>query len=128
MPNPHKGEVDLVAGEKRYMLRFSINALCALEAATGKGLPALIDEISDPKTMTLARMRQVLHAALSEHHPELTLEQAGELILPAGGMIGVFGKVSEAMSVAFPEVQAAQKETGSRPPKGPRRPGNGRPS
>lgn len=129
MANPHKGEVELVAGEERYTLRFSIDAICSLESSTGKGLPALIGEISDPDTMSVARLRDMLLAALAEHHPDITLKQAGELIVPAGGFIKVFEKVSEAIAVAFPAADpAAPKEKGARPPKGPRQGGTGRPS
>lgn len=121
MANPHKGEVLLIAGEEQYTLRFSIDAICGLEAAAGKGLPALLGELSNPETMSVKLLRQVLHAALAEHHPKLTLKEAGDLVVLAGGFMKVFECVADSIAAAFPEVREAAKENAARPPKGPRR-------
>lgn len=126
MPNPHKGEVELAVGEARYTLRFSIDAICRLEEATGLGLPLLAVKMSNPATMSIMLVRHALHAALFDAHPGFDLKMAGDLIVPAGGMIKVIEKITEAMAAAFPEIQAVA----ARPPKGPRQKkrGTGRPS
>ena len=106
MANPHKGEVELKAGDKRYILRFSIDAICALEEATGKSFPVLAVEMSDPAKFTVSLVRQILFAGLTTEHPDITLREAGEIILEAGGLIEVMGKVGEAFELAFPAKEA----------------------
>lgn len=119
MANPHKGEVELKAGEATYLLRYSIDAICSLEESLDKGFPAIVAEMASPATMRLSVVREVLRAGLQEHHPEITVKQAGELIISAGGAISVLGKVNEAFALAFPEVEAGDK-------KSPRQRANGR--
>lgn len=128
MDNPHKGEVSIEAAGAKYTLCFSIDALCRLEETTGLVLTDLVDQMADSKRMSVTRVRQLLHAALFEHHPEIPLKQAGELMLKAGGMLRVMGKVTEAMQAAFPEASGTP-----RPPQPPnraarRRAGTGRAS
>jgi hypothetical protein len=125
MSNPHKGEVALEAGDKTYTLRYSIDAICSMEAALGKGFPAIAAEMSDINKMSVTVVRQVLHSGLQESHPDLTLKDAGELILSAGGALKVMAKVTEALGAAFPD---AKKDAKPGPQPGPRRAGTGRPS
>jgi len=101
MANSLKGEVDLIAGDRTYVLRFSIDAICALEERLGKGFPAIAAEMQDPAKLTLGMARHLLHASLREHQPDITVKEAGELIVPAGGMIAVLEKVSAAINAAF---------------------------
>ena len=112
MANSLKGEVELEAAGKSYVLRFSVDAICSLEERLGKGFPVIANEMQDPLTVTLSMVRHLLHAALHEAQPEMTLIQAGELITQAGGMVKVLGKVSEAIAAAFPEASGTR-----RPPK-----------
>jgi len=107
MGNPHKGEVDLRAGDKDYVLRFSIDAICTLEASTGKPFAVSAAEMANQKTASMTLTRMLLHAALHENHPELTLKEAGELIPHAGGMGEVNVKVFEAFALAFPQPEAS---------------------
>lgn len=119
MPNPHKGDIELKAGDATYVLRYSIDAICSLEDDLDKGFPAIAAEMSDTAKVRISSVRQILLAGLREHHPELTLKQAGELIVSAGGAITVLGKIAEAFSAAFPEAEASGK-------KSPRQRANGR--
>lgn len=109
--NPHKGEVELKVGDKIYTLRYSVDALCRLEAATGKGFPVLAGEMGDPERMTITLVRQVLWAGISCDGRSLMLEEAGELIPLAGGLVPVMTKVSEALSLAFPEARGTAGPT-----------------
>ncbi len=119
MANPHKGQVELKAGDSTYILRYSIDAICSLEASLDKGFPAIVADMSNPATMRLSAVREVLRAGLQEHHPDITVKQAGELIISAGGALVVLGKVNEAFGAAFPEPEASDK-------KSPRQRANGR--
>jgi hypothetical protein len=115
MANPLKGEVELVAGDKSYVLKFSVDAICSLEERLDKGFPAIAVDLQQPHKLTISLVRQLLHASLNEAHPEITLKEAGELIIPAGGMVVVLDKVSAAISAAFPA--PAEARGTSRPPK-----------
>ena len=119
MANPHKGDVELKAGEETYTLRYSIDAICSLEERLDKGFPAIALEMSNPSTMRLSVVREVMLAGLQEHHPDITLKHAGELIITAGGALKVMERVSAAFAAAFPEAEASDK-------KSPRRRANGR--
>lgn len=105
--NPHKGEVELKAGDKAYVLRYSIDAICAIEEKLGKNFLRIVAEMQNPATMTVTMMREVLHAGLAERHPELTLKEAGELLVAAGGVVGAMQKVNEAFGAAFPQAEAS---------------------
>lgn len=120
MANPHKGEVALKAGGATYTLRFSVNALVELEEAAGKGIIVLSQELSSVETMTLGLVRKVLWAGLREHHPDLDLKAAGELILEAGGIQKVMGPIGIALERAFPD-----KGQASGPPQKPGQHGTG---
>lgn len=119
MSNRHKGEVSFEAEGVTYVLRFSIDALCRLEDTSGLVLSDLLEEMSDKSRMTIRRVRQLLHAALLEHHPELDLQAAGELMLKGGGVLATMARVTEAMSAAFPEASGKP-----RPPEPPATPAN----
>lgn len=119
MANPHKGEVELKAGDETYILRYSIDAICSLEDRLDKGFPVIAIEMSSAATMRLTVVREVLLAGLQEHHPDITLKQAGELIVTAGGAMVVMGKVNQAFAAAFPDTEASEK-------KSPRQRANGR--
>ncbi len=111
MPNPHRGEVEIEAGDKTYVLRYSVDALCRLEAATGRGIPSLAGELGDPERVTVTLLRQVLWAGISCDGKSLMLDEAGELIPLAGGLGPVMAKVSEALSLAFPEASGTARPT-----------------
>lgn len=113
MANPHKGEVAFEANGERYVLQFSIDAICALEAETGKGIIGLVAEFQDPDKMSVTLARQILWAGLREHHPELSVKEAGELIPAAGGIAELIKLFGEAFSASFPQPKA----NGSRPQK-----------
>lgn len=115
MANPLKGEVELLVGDKSLILRFSVDAICSLEERLGKGFPAIAGDLQDPAKVTITLVRHLLHAGLSEFQPDITLKEAGELIVPAGGMVKVLEQVSKAITAAFP--QQAEASGTRRPPK-----------
>jgi hypothetical protein len=112
MPNINRGDVSFEAEGKSYTLRFSIDALCNLEEAAGKGFAAIAIELTDPERMSVTLLRKVLWAGLLDHHPDIDLKAAGELIVAAGGAVAVLEQIEKAFAAAFPE-----KEEGARPPK-----------
>ena len=105
--NPNKGEIELKAGDKIYVLRYSIDAICSLEEKTGKSFPTLAAEMGDPNKFTVTLVRSMLHAGLADAQPDITLKEAGEIIIAAGGMVDVMNKVGEALQAAFPDAEAS---------------------
>ncbi len=106
MTNVHRGDVTAEIDGAAYTLRFSVDAMCQLEAAVGKSFAEIGQDLSAGKiSITLAR--QLLWSALREHHADVTLKQAGEMIIGMGGMMGAMAKLNEALISAFPEQAAA---------------------
>lgn len=112
MTNPHRGQATFTVDGKTYTMRGSIDAICALESISGKGMIAIIRELSDPELMSLSLTRQVLWAMLQEHHPEMTLQDAGELIPAAGGLKAITKSIEEALVRMSPDIA---KEAGVDP-------------
>ncbi len=99
MANPHRGEVDLTVGDKTYTLRLSINAMVEVEQISGLGISDIIAELqAAPKLGTL---RTLLWGALREHHPKMSLVDAGDIIGEIG-IQAVADAVGEALSKSFP--------------------------
>jgi hypothetical protein len=116
MTNPHKGEVEIIAGEQAYKLRYSIDALVALETEAGKldglrrkGFHKIATELNDLDTVSISLARVVLWAGLRENHPEIDIKAAGEVMLAAGGVVKVLEKVNEAFEAAFPPAEKPEE-------------------
>lgn len=101
MANQHKGEVAFDADGKQYTLRYSIDAICCLETETGKGIVALLSEFQDSDKITLTLARQMMWAGLREHHPEVTVKEAGELIVAAGGLMKFIEVLNNSFAASF---------------------------
>lgn len=101
MANPHRGSVALQAGDRAYTLSFSINALCELEDALDKPVSEIVATIQDPAKVRLSGVRMLLWAGLRDHHPEVTVAEAGEIATDAGFTVAV-EKIGEAFKLAFP--------------------------
>ena len=106
MANPLKGEVELVVvdsetdAETIYIMRLSIDAIVHAETVLDKGINDML-----PTLDRIGTLRALLWASLLEHHPEVLLLDAGELIVAAGADV-VMGKIAEALKAAFPEQKA----------------------
>lgn len=100
MANPIKGEVDLVVGEKTYVLRLSANALCEAETVLGQGIAEIASSLGDRAMVRMATVRALLWAALVERQRKMTVFDAGDIISEVG--IGLaLEKVGEALKLAF---------------------------
>lgn len=102
MANPQKGEVEFDAGGQKWTLAFSVNALCELEDELGMGVNEIAEQMGDVKKMRIKFMRAVLWAGLRDHHPEIDLKTAGELIRELS-----FAKsmetIGQGFALAFPQ-------------------------
>jgi hypothetical protein len=113
MANPIRGEVALEAEGQGYTLRLGINALVEIETALDIGI-ADVTTLFSGAGLKVGNVRLVLWAALREHQPSMTLEQAGD-IMNAVGLADTIAKLGEALQAAFPEAKGDKKP--SRPPK-----------
>ena len=105
MANPLKGEVELVVGEgaedeTTYVMRLSIDAIVHAENLLDKSINDML-----PTLDRIGTLRALLWASLREHHEDVSLLDAGELIVAAGADV-VMGKIAQALKAAFPEQKA----------------------
>lgn len=87
-----KGTVAFTAEGQGYTLLLDFNALCDLSDE----LPGLMgggQELKDPR-----QIRAVFHAGLKRHHPDLTVEEAGDIIQAVGvaQAAGILGRAFQA--------------------------------
>lgn len=111
MANPHKGEVTLTVGNVVYTLTFNANVLCSIEQQLGKGIVGIYKELFDMEGMSITAARAALYCALKKQHPKITLDQAGDMIIDAGGMAKVLPLIGEGMRLAFPDPDKPEDET-----------------
>ncbi|HVJ69928.1 MAG TPA: hypothetical protein VM531_00215 [Sphingomicrobium sp.] len=113
MANRVFGEARLPLSDGRELtLRFDFNALCEAEEAAGKGTREMMAEMSGKNgSPRLKTARGMLYGALRHHHEDITVDDAGELLLTDGEAI------SEAMGEAMANM-AAQRAGGENPPQG----------
>lgn len=109
MVNPLRGEVDLTAGDTTYKLCFSVNATCALEGLLDKTINEIVESLQDPKKVRVQTVRALLWAALSDNHPELTLQDAGRIAHQCGTQVAM-DKVVQSILLSNPQTEAKSDE------------------
>lgn len=100
MGNPHRGEVALGT----HTLCMSINAICELEEEIGAGINQIAADLASPETMRMSALRDVVWAALREHHPGMTKEEAGRIMAEVG-VAETSARLGEAFEAAFSSEQ-----------------------
>ena len=107
MANRIYGESRLTLDDDRELtLRFDFGALVEAEEAAGAGTEEMIKELASGGAR-LKTARAMLYGGLRYHHPELTLEDSGDILMVAGE------KASAAMGRAMQEMADRRN-----PPKG----------
>ncbi|ADU50171.1 hypothetical protein Tmar_0046 [Thermaerobacter marianensis DSM 12885] len=94
MANPLRGEVELKAGGKTYVLRYTTNAMVQLEEMLGR---SVLEIVNNP---SFTDARAMVWAGLLHAHPGLTLEQAGE-IMDEAGVVEAIQAAGQALKKAF---------------------------
>ena len=99
--NRAKGEAGFDVEGQTYVLAFNVNAMCEVEyildLSTDRILRALV--ASPP----LHVVRALLWGGLRQHHPDIDLIGAGDLIERSGGPGPALDKIGQALISAFPE-------------------------
>jgi hypothetical protein len=102
MANSQRGSVALQAGDTAFTVSFSVNALCELEDAFQVPVQKLGDLFS--AETSIKDVRKLVRCALSDHHPDITEKEAGQVITDAG-IPACMDAVQKAFKLAFPEVK-----------------------
>ena len=105
MSNPHRGEASFELDGKKYRLRFSWNAAAEFEEPAGRSFYDAADALAAGR-LSVRTLRAMLWAGLQEHHPELTLREAGVLIERIG-QVEAWPLVRRAIEYFFPPAEAA---------------------
>ena len=104
----HSGGVSFDAKGQSYTLRYSVDAICALEdACGGKGIVAISQVLQDATKISMTLMRKVMWAGLRDHHPSVDIKSAGDLIQAVGGLMPAVDIIGRAFQAAFPDPQKA---------------------
>lgn len=118
MANRHQGKSTLEINGTAYTLSYSIDALCRMEDEACKGGQTVTtQDISERAGRGDVRaVRLMFFAALLDHHPDLTLKRAGELILEAGGIAVIAAALRAVLGSTEPD-PADIEAVGARPRK-----------
>lgn len=104
---PSLGTVSFDADGRSWVLCLSINALCRLEEAVDD--PDEARRLLSGDQTKFATMRAGFWAALTDHHPELTLEDVGNLLHHIGFPDRAGSLFVQAVLVAFPKPDASAR-------------------
>lgn len=107
MANREKGEVSLSVGGKPYTLVLTTNAMVQLEdlfSTADKELTfqQVLEKVS---AGSVRHIRGFVWAALQEHHPAMTVKDAGEFITEAGGLIAFSAQLQALTESTTPDQQ-----------------------
>lgn len=108
--NPLRGEASFEADGRTYRLHYTWNVAAEFEEVAGRPLSDALLDVAREK-LSAKSLRAMLWAGLQEHHPEVTLKEAGRLIDRMGRR-----EAQRVMGVAlryfFPELESV----GGQPP------------
>jgi hypothetical protein len=115
--NPHQGDVTLEVAGKQYVLRYSHRSLVLLEDKLDKGLMQIMRDIdgwkTHPENMRLGTIAAMLWAGLQKHHPDMTLDDATDLLDEVeGGTVKIIDVIGEGFQRGF----SAPGTKGTNPP------------
>lgn len=115
---------------KSYRLELTINGIVALEEllSTKDQMVMYGDVVNSATTGSVKHQRAFFWAALQEHHPEVTLKEAGRLLQALGGLEGMatqFEKLNQSATPDPEDVKALGVDTRPRKARAKRRGGNG---
>jgi hypothetical protein len=101
MANPMRGEIPFEADGASYRLSFSVNALCELEDHLSQGITQIIAMLQDPDKLRLSQVRAVFWAGLRDHHNDVDLGAAGDLMTAMGNVVAI-DLIGKAFALSFP--------------------------
>lgn len=110
-PNPLKGEAEATLEDGRTLrLVFNANAWIAAEEVLGKTTPEILAEIASEKA-SLKTQRAIVWAGLRKHHPEIEIEEAGDLL------VELAEAMSRGLTGGLPQAEEGASDDGEGPPR-----------
>ena len=102
--NPELGETKVVIGGVEYVLAMTFNALIELQQMFRRDgvLPKLDELLKRAQNEDYEVFRAIFWVLFRRHHPEVTVEQAGDLITKAGGLATMDALLNRAVSGSAP--------------------------
>lgn len=83
MSNPLKGEATATLDDGRKLqIVLNANAWVEIEEVLGKKVPDILDELKGGNA-SMKTQRAIIWGGLQKHHPEMTLQDAGEVLVEA---------------------------------------------
>lgn len=119
MANQERGELGFECGERRFVLKYSVNALCELEDALGMSIRQFASLFKEPDSIRLKQVRAAMWSGLLEKQPGITQQQAGAIIEEIT-MMRAMDLVGQAMKAAFgfADSSVSEAEGDADPPRG----------
>ena len=99
-----RGAVSFEADGKTYTLSYSVNALIELEEAMGMSAMQIPGLFRDGSGIQLKHIRLLFWAGLRDHHADVTIAEAGEM-MRAVGLNKAAQLIGKAFMGAFPEAE-----------------------
>lgn len=96
--NQVKGEFPLTVGADIYTLKLDVNQLCVIEGMVSLKSTEIANRLG---TGDLRLLRTVLWVAMQPHHPNVSVEDAGDVIMDLSPLV-TQSKLIEAIANAFP--------------------------
>lgn len=112
MTNRVKGNVTRRIGDHDYTFELTANAFCELEGETGETTQEFVSRLEEASTsgkLGFRDVRVLFWASLTEHHPELSLRDAGRLMSKIGDMEEQMTFVQEVFEAAMPDTETKGK-------------------
>lgn len=100
MANKYRGEVPFTADGKDYIFRLGTNEMVKLEKMLR--VENALEEFGKGK-LGLSGLRTMTYVGLSRHHPDLTEEEAGDIIDEIGGFEALSKLIEESMGALIVE-------------------------
>lgn len=101
--NAVKGEAGISVAGRDYVLAFNINAMCEVEYVLNLSTDQILRALASSPPLHI--VRALLWGGLRQHHPDVDLIGAGNLIELMGGPGLALDGIGKALISAFPEAK-----------------------
>lgn len=112
MANPERGEVALAVGDQTYKLVLDMDAICMAEEAMSRPneLVTIGQIFIGAAHKSQRHVRVLVWAALQRHQPDISLRQAGQLLVDIGGTEKFFATLKKLRGITEPEGEARPRK------------------
>lgn len=113
--NPERGELGITVFDRRYVLRMSMNSLCALQQRTKKTYGELIGDLS---MMNVESVREILWTLLQPYHANefKSINLVGDLIDDIGGHVKATSIITDLLILNRPKKDKPASDGAANPP------------